>query len=91
MLLGEKKRSKEKRTFRRVPLSPLLATALRDSLSIHPGGQHLFCQTGDVAHSKKERSGATPVTRDEASDHFERMLANSKKVLHGWHIFRNSF
>ncbi len=92
VLLREKKRSKEKRTFRRVPLSPFLATALRDWLSIHPGGQHLFCQAGDVAHSKKERSAATPVTRDEAHDYFKRTLADSKwKVLRGWHIFRHSF
>jgi integrase len=38
VLLREKKRSKEKRTFRRVPLSPFLLGVLRDWLSAHPGG-----------------------------------------------------
>jgi integrase len=92
VLLREKKRSKEKRTFRRVPLSPFLAAVLREWLKIHPGGQHLFCQAGDVAHSKKERLAATPVTRDEAHDYFKRTLAESRwKLVRGWHIFRHSF
>jgi integrase len=92
VLLREKKRSKEKRTFRRVPLSPLLTAVLQDWLETHPGGQHLFCQAAEVAHSKKERSGATPVTRDEAHDHFKWTLAGSRwEVLRGWHVFRHSF
>lgn len=92
ILLREKKRSKEKRTFRRVPLSPFLLAVLRDWLISHPGGQHLFCQEAVVAHSKTKRSAATPVTRDEAHDHFKRTLAESKwQVLRGWHIFRHSF
>lgn len=92
VLLREKKRSKEKRTFRRVPLSPFLLAVLRDWLSIHPGGSHLFCQAAVVAHSKTRRSAATPVTRDEAHDYFKRTLAEGKwKVVRGWHIFRHSF
>ncbi len=92
VLLRERKRSKEKRTFRRVPLSSFLMAVLHDWLKIHPGGQHLFCQAGDVAHSRKERTAATPVTRDEAHDYFKRTLAESKwKVVRGWHIFRHSF
>ena len=92
VLLREKKRSKHKRTFRRVPLSPLLMAVLREWLSIHPGGSYLFCQSVVVVHSKTKRSAATPVTRDEVHDHFKRTLAESKwKVLRGWHIFRHSF
>src|SRR5262249_51167684 len=75
-------RSKHKRTFRRVPLSPLLMAVLREWLSVHPGGPYLFCQSVVVAHSKTKRSAATPVTRDEVHDHFKRTLAESKwKVL----------
>src|SRR5262245_22062252 len=92
VLLREKKRSKQKRTFRRVPLSPLLMAVLREWLSIHPGGPYFFCQNAVVVHSKTKRSAATPVTRDEVHDHFKRTLAESKwKVLRGWHIFRHSF
>jgi len=65
---------------------------LRDWLSIHPGGPYLFCQAAVVAHSKKKRSTATSVTRDEAHDYFKRTLAESQwEVLRGWHIFRHSF
>ena len=75
-----------------MPLSPLLLTVLRDWLSIHPGGPYLFCQAAVVAHSKKKRSTATSVTRDEAHDYFKRTLAESQwEVLRGWHIFRHSF
>src|SRR6516165_3861296 len=92
VLLREKKRTKEERTFRRVPLSPFLLGVLRDWLSAHPGGQHLFCQAAVVAYSKTKRSASTPVTRDEAHDHFKRTLADSQwKVLRGWHVFRHSF
>jgi integrase len=92
VLLREKKRSKERRTYRRVPLSPVLAGVMRDWLGDHPGGQHLFCQAAVVVRSKTKRSAPTPVTRDEAHDHFGRTLAGSKwEVLRGWHAFRHSF
>lgn len=52
-LIREKKRVRGKRTTRRVPLSPSLASVLREWLAIHPGGPHLFCQAGAVARSKK--------------------------------------
>lgn len=54
----EKKRVKGKRSTRRAPLTPLLREALTAWLSAHPGGTSLFCQSGEVAHSKK-RSGKT--------------------------------
>ena len=38
------------------------------------------------------RTEPTPVTRDEAHDHFKRTLKGSKwELLRGWHIFRHSF
>jgi integrase len=92
VLLREKKRSREKRTTRRVPLSPFLRDLLHDWLKVHPGGPFLFCQAAAVAHSKTKRSAPTPVTRDEAHDHFRRTLAGSPwAVLRGWHVFRHSF
>lgn len=91
VLLHEKKRARGRRTSRRVPLSAFLQTVLRDWLAVHPGGQHLFCQAA-VARSKTHREEPIPVTRDEAHDHFRRVLAGSKwAVLRGWHVLRHSF
>jgi integrase len=55
----EKKRSKGRQTYRRVPLSPFLAAILKDWLARHPGGNFLFCHDAVVARSKKrsERTG----------------------------------
>jgi integrase len=92
ILIREKKRSHEKRTTRRVPMTSFLANVFEQWLSAHPGGQHLFSQSTSVSRSKTKRIGPTPVTTDEAHDHFKRTLAASKwAVLRGYHIFRHSF
>jgi integrase len=92
VVLHEKKRAKGKRTTRRVPLSPFLVRALKDWLGQHPGGQFLFCQTTHVFRSKTRRTAPTPITRDEAQDHFQRTLEGSKwSRLRGWHALRHSF
>lgn len=92
VLVREKKRARGTRTTRRVPLSSRLAGVLREWLERHPGGQTLFGQEAAVARSKTKRSVATPLTRDEAHDHFKRTLAGGKwEVLRGWHVLRHSF
>jgi integrase len=92
ILIQEKKRSKGKRTTRRVPLSPFLVGVLKQWLSAHPGGQFLFCQQAMVTRSKKDHSDLAAVTRDEAHDHFRRTVNGSKwHVLRGWHVLRHSF
>jgi integrase len=92
ILLHEKKREKQKRTTRRVPLSPSLLEVLKTWIAEHPGGPTLFCQAMDVERSKTRRQAPTPVTRDEAHDHFQRVLAESKwDKLRGWHVLRHSF
>ena len=53
MLVREKKRSRKQRTTRHVPLTPFLKGVLRDWLATHPGGRYPFCQSGEVARSKK--------------------------------------
>ncbi len=91
VLLHEKKRAKGRRTSRRVPLSVFIQQVLRDWLQIHPGGQDLFCQSA-VVRSKTHRTAPVPVTRDEAHDHFKRVMADSKWcVMRGWHVLRHSF
>jgi integrase len=72
VLIREKKRSRKQRTTRRVPLTPLLATVLKEWLAQHPGGSALFCHSGEVFRSKKRgrttghQSGkARPTTNKE--------------------------
>jgi integrase len=92
VLIREKKRAKGKTTTRRIPLTPLLATVLKDWLAVYPGGQYLFCQSPIVARSKTKRMASTPITHDEAHDHFKRVVRGSKwDVLRGYHVLRHSF
>lgn len=49
----ERKRTKGKRTTRRVPLSTFLAAILKEWLNVHPGGAFLFVQSEEVFRSKK--------------------------------------
>jgi integrase len=58
VLIREKKRSRQQRTTRRVPLTGQLAAVLKEYLSAHPGGSTLFSQGGVVGRSKK-RSATT--------------------------------
>jgi integrase len=63
VLVREKKRNRELRTTRRIPLTPLLREALKEWLAVHPGGAALFCHAGTVARSKKR--SRTTGHRDE--------------------------
>lgn len=54
IVVRERKKSKGRRTTRRVPLSPALAGILKGWLAEgHPGGVHLFCQPEEVVRSMK--------------------------------------
>jgi integrase len=53
IVIRERKRVKGKRSTRRAPLTPLVTAALQAWLAVHPGGPSLFCQSGEVTHSKK--------------------------------------
>ena len=75
-----------------LPISPQLELILQEWLPQHPGGAFLFAQTILVERSKTKRAEPTPITRDEAHDHFQRTMAESKwQVLKGWHVLRHSF
>jgi integrase len=88
----ERKKVHSKTTTRRVPMTPLSAEVLKEWIKQHPGGVQTFCQPPGVIRSKTVRTEPTPVTRDEAHDHFKRTLKGSKwQLLRGWHIFRHSF
>ena len=53
LTVRERKRTRGKRTTRRVPLSTALASVLRSWLEDHPGGPYLFAQSEEVFRSKK--------------------------------------
>ncbi len=90
--IRERKRVHSQTTTRRVPLTPLLAEVMTEWINQHPGGAQTFCQPPGIIRSKTVRTEPTPVTRDEAHDHFKRTLKGSKwEILRGWHIFRHSF
>lgn len=57
--LHERKKSHDKKTTRRVPMSGLLKKVLTDWIKHHPGGAALFCHGATVSRSKKrsERTG----------------------------------
>ncbi len=84
LIIRERKRVKGKHSTRRVPMSTTLRKTLKQWLANHPGGQYTFCQ--------KKGADSQPITRDQAHDHFQRTLADSKwSVLRGWHVLRHSF
>ena len=90
--IREKKRTRGQRTSRRVPMSAFLRQVLTDWMQQRPAADTLFCQDVKVIHSKTKRTVPTPITRDEAHDHFKRTLADGKwGVLRGWHVLRHSF
>jgi integrase len=91
VVIRERKRSKQKHTLRRVPLSPVLKQVMQEWFAVHPGGPHTFCMH-KVQHSKKNRSAPEAIVRGEANDHLKRALANSKwDKVRGWHVLRHSF
>ena len=90
--IHERKRNQSMRTTRRVPISPLLDTVLRDWISKHPGGNSTFALDLELGRRKLRPEEITQMTRKVAHDHLKRTLAGSKWTnLRGWHVFRHSF
>ncbi len=75
VVIHEKKRAHDRRTTRRVPLTPFLATVLKEWLTVSPGSPYLFAQAAKVVRSKTKRSAATPITPDATgSDRIKRRM-----------------
>jgi integrase len=90
--IREKKRVRGKCSNRIAPVTPKLADILQEWLAVRPDNCFLFCQAQRVTRSKTKREGPTPVTKDEAHDHFKRTVVDSKwQVLRGYHVLRHSF
>ena len=87
LLVREKKRAKEKETFRRVPLSGVLVGVLTAWLKESKGrSPYLF------SYRARGKRAYGQLTAKEANDRLIQSLANSRwQVLKGWHILRHSF
>jgi integrase len=82
VLVREKKKRKERETFRVVDMAPQLAGVMKRYISAsHPGGAFAFCSTP-----------GGPIRAGTAAKAFRRAVKRSKwKVLRGYHVFRHSF
>ena len=93
VLIWERKKDKSRYTYRRVPLTKTLKSALEDWLAVRPAGPNLFCHNERSVQSKKKNEPlGGPLTRKEVADHFKRTLRAPKwERLKGWHVLRHSF
>jgi integrase len=58
----------------------------------HPGGVHTIVVPPNMPRSRVKRDQPSPLTANQAQDHFQRVIAGSKwEVLKGWHVLRHSF
>ncbi len=80
----EKKRVRGQRTSRRATLTPFLRTVLEEWLSVHPGGDVLFCQGMEVARSKKRSKTTGHKGKNRAttsSGRLEKVRARERQSL----------
>lgn len=91
--IREKKGSRKKKTtFREVNIHPKLDAIMKEWFEIHPGGRSTIMLPTNMANSRNKHPVPSPLTPDQAHDHFHRTLNGSKwKVLKGWHVLRHSF
>ena len=82
VILREKKRSKERETFRSVELTPFLERVMREYFrSTHPGGMFAFAEGPNK-----------PVADWTNQKAFRRVMRGSKwSMVRGYHTFRHSF
>jgi integrase len=82
VILREKKRSKDRETFRSVEMTPILEKVMREYFeSVHPGGI--------IAFAEGLNKPVADWTNQKA---FRRVVKNSKwTLLRGYHCFRHSF
>jgi integrase len=89
--IHERKKSHDKLTTRRVPMSPLLREIMQDVLCRHPGVDSTFWHEAPTTRGHR-CVHPRPLDADTAHDYFKQTLAGSKwSKLRGWHVFRHSF
>jgi integrase len=82
VLLREKKRSRDRETFRTVDMTPFVEAVMRHYFAeVHPGGTYAFCSRANVM-----------LTDGQTWKAFLMGVKGSKwHVLRGYHAFRHSF
>lgn len=82
VILREKKRSKERETFRAVELTPFLERVVKEYFAtLHPGGVYAFSVEPNL-----------PVSDGLNMKSFRRVMRGSKwSMMRGYHTFRHSF
>jgi len=91
--IRERKRSRIKKTTRRVPMTAKVAQVMREYFTEkHPGCSAAFSLGTKKLRGIKVRDIPVSVTRNEAHDHLQRTLAGTEwSVVRGWHVLRHSF
>lgn len=90
-VVQERKRSRQKRTTRRVPLTAVARQQLAAWIRRNESGSFIFPDTNTEEHqkTKNELGSYSP---SKAGLHLKRVLKGSKwEQIHGWHTFRHSF
>ncbi|BBO34264.1 tyrosine-type recombinase/integrase [Lacipirellula parvula] len=89
--IHERKRSHDKVTTRRVPMSPPLRDAMKSLVSSHPGTGSTFWHQASATRGHR-MVAPQPLDADTAHDYFKQTLSDTKWTkLRGWHVFRHSF
>ncbi|NQU21260.1 MAG: site-specific integrase [Candidatus Nealsonbacteria bacterium] len=93
VMIREKKRDQSKsESFRHVKVHRLLQPIMEDWFERHPGGPYTIAVPPDMVRSRAKSPHPESVSKDQAKDHFERVLKGSKwQVVRGFHVFRHSF
>lgn len=88
--IHERKRAHDRRTTRRVPMSPLLHRVLKELLRSHPGVASTFWHESKATRGHYALS-PQPLDVETAHDYFKNTLRGTKwGKLRGWHVFRHS-
>ena len=88
VMIRERKRNREMRTTRMVPMSSLLQDSLEDWFEQHPGGQLAFWP-GNL--NRGAMTGLDYFTVHQAHYHLLETLSGKWSVIRGWHTLRHSF
>jgi integrase len=87
----ERKKSHERWTTRRVPMTPLLRETLQQLLVDHPGIDSTFWHELSPTRGH-QRIAPQPLDADTAHYYFKNTLTGTNWAkLRGWHVFRHSF
>lgn len=90
LTIREKKRSRQRRTHRTVPIASSICDELAEWFRSHPGGKHAFrlkkASGGSACESDDES-----LTVNQVHYHLKKTLTGKWSKICGWHVFRHSF